>query len=69
MVQNAMSSSRDESWDGLVVATMEALNSDPTFGGLAFGLTMSRPEAEITPVEGGPGIKSGTISPIIEYAI
>ena len=58
---------RDAAFDALVVAIGEALDADPTLGGLAFGMTTARPEVDTEAVIGAPAIKSGTIDVIVEY--
>jgi hypothetical protein len=45
----------------------EALEADPTLGGLAFGLTYGRPEPAIEAVAGAPAIKSATLTVTVDY--
>ena len=44
-----------------------ALDADPTFGGLAFGLTYGRPEPAIEAVSGAPAIKTATLTVTVDY--
>ncbi|MCP4541400.1 MAG: acyl-CoA transferase [Chloroflexi bacterium] len=59
---------RDASFDELVQAIGGVLESDPTLGGLAFGMTYGRPEIETQAVSGAAAIKAGVITLIVEYA-
>ena len=58
---------RDAAFDALVQETGTALESDPTLGDLAFGMTYSRPEIDTEAVIGAPAIKHGTITVTVEY--
>jgi len=58
---------RDAAFDTLVQSTGTALETDPTLGGLAFGMSYGRPEIDIEAVSGAPAIKAGTITMIVEY--
>ena len=58
---------RDTAFDDLLQQIGVALDADPTLGGLAFGLTYSRPEASIEAVSGGPAIKSATLIVSVDY--
>jgi hypothetical protein len=58
---------RDAAFDSLLQQIGTALEADPTLGGLAFGLTYSRPEPAIEPIAGAPAIKSATLSVIVDY--
>jgi hypothetical protein len=42
-------------------------DSDPTLGGLAFGLTYGRPEPSIEAIAGAPAIKSATLTVTVDY--
>ena len=58
---------RDAAFDALLQQIGAALEADPTFGGLAFGLTYGRPETAIEAVAGAPAIKAATLSVTIDY--
>lgn len=58
---------RDQTFDDLATAIGAALDADPTLGGLVFGMTYGRPEIMTDAVEGGPGIKTGTITLVLDY--
>src|SRR5919106_3369683 len=58
---------RDAAFDALLRQIGAALDADPTLGDLAFGLTYGRPEPAVEAVAGAPGIKSATLSVIVEY--
>jgi hypothetical protein len=58
---------RDTAFDALLQQIGMALEADPTFGGLAFGLTYGRPEPSIEAVAGAPAIKSATLTVTIDY--
>ena len=58
---------RDAAFDALLQQIGAALEADPTFGGLAFGLTYGRPETGIEAVAGAPAIKAATLSVTIDY--
>ena len=58
---------RDATFDTLLQQIGTVLDADPTLGGLAFGLTYSRPEIETEAVIGGPAIKAGTLIVAIEF--
>ncbi len=62
---NAMA--RDAAFDTLVQAVGAVLETDPTLGGLAFGMTYGRPEVDTEAVAGAPAIKTGTITVTVEY--
>ena len=51
----------------LVQAVGVALESDPTLGGLAFGMTYGRPEIDTEAVIGAPAIKHGILAVTVEY--
>jgi hypothetical protein len=44
-----------------------ALESDPTLGGLIFGMAYGRPEIDTEAIGGVPAIKTGSIIVTIEY--
>jgi hypothetical protein len=58
---------RDAAFDTLVQEIGTTLESDPTLGGLAFGMTYGRPEIDTEGVTGAPAIKHGTITVTVEY--
>jgi hypothetical protein len=66
-VENGDAAARDAGFDSLLGQIGTALNADPTLGGLAFGLTYSRPEIDTEAVIGGPAIKAGTLIVAIEF--
>ncbi len=66
-VENGDAAARDAAFDSLLQEVGGILDSDPTLGGLAFGLTYSRPEIDTEAVIGGPAIKAGTLIVAIEF--
>jgi hypothetical protein len=58
---------RDAAFDALVQAVGVALESDPTLGGLIFGMAYGRPEIDTEAIGGAPAIKTGSIIVTIEY--
>jgi len=58
---------RDQAFDDLATAIGTALDADPTLGGLVFGMSYGRPEIMTEAVEGGPAIKTGTITLVLDY--
>lgn len=58
---------RDTVFDALLQQIEAALEVDPTFGGLAFGLTYGRPEESIEAVAGAPAIKDATLTMTVHY--
>ena len=58
---------RDAAFDTLVQAVGAAIETDPTVGGLAFGMTYGRPEIDTEAVAGAPAIKTGIITVTVEY--
>jgi hypothetical protein len=66
-VEEGDAAARDAAFDALLQQIGVALETDPTLGGLAFGLTYGRPEPSIEAVAGAPAIKSGTLNVTIEY--
>jgi len=58
---------RDAAFDALLQEIGAALETDPTLGGLAFGLTYGRPEPAIEAIAGAPAIKSATLSVTVDY--
>ena len=66
-VENGDAAARDDAFDNLLQKIGAVLDADPTLGGLAFGLTYSRPEIDTEAVLGGPAIKAGTLIVAIEF--
>ena len=66
-VEEGDAMARDATFDTLVQAVGTALETDPTLGGLAFGMTYGRPEIDTEAVAGAPAIKAGTITVTVEY--
>jgi hypothetical protein len=58
---------RDAAFDALLQQIGAVLETDPTLGGLAFGLTFGRSEPAIEAVAGAPAIKSTTLPVTIDY--
>ncbi|MGH6918595.1 MAG: acyl-CoA transferase [Geminicoccaceae bacterium] len=58
---------RDATFDALLQQIGAALETDPTLGGLAFGLIYGRPEPSIEAVAGAPAIKSATLTVTVDY--
>jgi len=66
-VEEGDAAARDAAFDALLQQIGAVLEADPTLGGLAFGLTYSRPEPAIEAVAGAPAIKSATLSVTVDY--
>jgi hypothetical protein len=66
-VEEADAAARDAAFDDLLQQIGVALETDPTLGGLLFGLTYGRPEPNIEAVAGAPAIKSATLSVTVDY--
>jgi hypothetical protein len=66
-VEQGEAASRHAEFDELLQQIGVALESDPTLGGLAFGLTYGRPKPAIEAVAGAPAIKSATLSVTVDY--
>ena len=66
-VEEGDAAARDAAFDSLVQAVGAALETDPTLGGLVFGMTYGRPEIDTEAVAGAPAIKTGTITVTVEY--
>ncbi len=58
---------RDATFDTLVQSIGTVLETDPTLGGLVFGMSCARPEINTEAVAGVPAIKTGTIIVTVEY--
>ena len=66
-VEEGDAAARDAAFDALLQQIGEALEMDPTLGGLAFGLTYGRPEPTIEAVAGAPAIKRATLTVTVDY--
>ncbi len=66
-VENGDAAARDAAFDTLLQQIGTVLDADPTLGGLAFGMTYSRPEIDTEAVIGGPAIKASTLIVAIEF--
>src|SRR5687768_9243584 len=66
-VEEGDAAARDAAFDNLLQRIGAALESDPTLGGLAFGLTYGRPEPAIEAVAGAPAIKTATLTLTVDY--
>jgi hypothetical protein len=66
-VEEGDAAARDAAFDDLLQQIGAVLETDPTLGGLAFGLTYGRPESSIEPVAGAPAIKTATLTVTVDY--
>jgi len=66
-VEGGDAAARDAAFDALLQQIGAALDSDPTLGSVAFGLTYGRPESTIEAVAGAPAIKSATLTVTVDY--
>jgi hypothetical protein len=66
-VEAGDSAARDAAFDALLQQIGAVLESDPTLGGLAFGLTYGRPEPAIEAIAGAPAIKTATLTVTVDY--
>ena len=66
-VEEGDAAERDAAFDALLQQIGTTLESDPTLGGLVFGLTYGRPETSIEAVSGAPAIKAATLSVTVDY--
>jgi hypothetical protein len=66
-VEEGDAAARDATFDALLQQIGVALETDPTLGGLAFGVTYGRPEPSIEPITGAPAIKGATLSVTVDY--
>jgi hypothetical protein len=66
-IEEGEAAARDTAFDDLLQQIGVALNTDPSLGGLAFGLTYGRPEAAIEAVAGAPAIKTATLTMTVDY--
>jgi hypothetical protein len=66
-IEEGDTAARDADFDALLQQIGTALESAPTLGGLAFGLTYGRPEPAIEAVAGAPAIKTATATVTVDY--
>jgi hypothetical protein len=66
-VEEGDAAARDAAFDALLQQIGAALETDPTLGGLAFGLTYGRPEPAIEAIAGAPAIKNATLPVTVDY--
>ena len=66
-VEEGNAAARDAAFDALLHEIGAVLETDPTLGGLAFGLTYGRPEPAIEGVAGAPAIKTAMLSVTVDY--
>jgi hypothetical protein len=66
-VEEGDAAARDAAFDTLLQEIGTALETDPTLGGFAFGLTYGRPEPAIEAVPGAPAIKTATLTVTVDY--
>jgi hypothetical protein len=66
-VEEGDAAARDATFDALLEQLGAVLETDPTLGGLAFGVTYGRPESSIEAVAGAPAIKSATLTVTVDY--
>jgi hypothetical protein len=66
-VQGMDASHRDHAFDILLERIGGILETDPTLGGLVFGLHYERPSVETERVEGAAAIKQGILIITVEY--
>jgi hypothetical protein len=66
-VEEGDAAARDATFDALLEQIGAVLETDPTLGGLAFGVTYGRPESSIEAVAGAPAIKSATLTVTVDY--
>ena len=65
-VEQGDAAARDAAFDALLQQIGTALESDPTLGGLALGLTYGRPEPSVEAVAGAP-VKAATLTVTVDY--
>lgn len=58
---------RDTGFDGLVLQIGAALETDPSLGGLVFGMSYARPDVSVEIIPGAHAIKLGTIDLVLDY--
>jgi hypothetical protein len=66
-VEEGDGAARDAAFDALLQQIGAALETAPTLGGVAFGLTYGRPETSIEAVSCAPAIKTATLSVTVDY--
>ena len=66
-VEEGDAAARDTAFDALLQEIGAAFETDPTLGGVAFGLSYGRPEPAIEAVAGAPAIKTATLTVTVDY--
>jgi hypothetical protein len=66
-VEEGEAAARDAAFDALLQQIGETLETHPTLGGLAFGISYGRPEPSIEAVAGAPAIKAATLTVTVDY--
>jgi hypothetical protein len=66
-VKEGDAAARDAAFDDLFQQIGAVLETDPTLGGVAFGLTYGRPEPSIEATPGAPAIKTATLTVTVDY--
>ena len=66
-IEEGDAAARDAAFDALLQEIGTALETDPTLGDLAFGLTYGRPEPAIEAPAGAPAIKTATLTVTVDY--
>jgi hypothetical protein len=66
-VEEGDAAARNAAFDDILQQIGTVLETDPTLGGLVFGLTYGRPEPAIEAIAGAPAIKSGTLTMTVDY--
>lgn len=66
-VRDANALARDGIYADLISGVSAALESDRSLSGEIFGMSYGFPDSDITEVEGGEDIKSGTITVVVDY--
>jgi hypothetical protein len=66
-IEEGDAAARDAAFDDLLQQVGAVLETDPTLGGLAFGLTYGRPEPSIEPIAGAPAIKTAMLTVSVDY--
>jgi hypothetical protein len=66
-IEQGEAAARDAAFDALLQQIGTALETDPTLGGLTFGLTYGRPEPAIETIAGAPAIRTATLTVTVDY--
>jgi tetratricopeptide (TPR) repeat protein len=66
-VEEGDAPARDAAFDALLQQIGVALETNPTLGGFAFGLSYGRPEPAVEAIAGAPAIKSATLVVTVDY--